>query len=113
MRLYRFLFLGCLGSAFMMPVLADSLRDPTQPLVGGQTIQEERPVPILWELTAILISPTRRLATVNGEMVKVGDRIGNQKVIAIEANTVQLAGPDGKMTLFLIDPAIKHTVKGS
>ncbi len=87
--------------------LAD-LRDPTRPVIvaptaGGPQIQNG-------DLQAIIISRSgRRMAIYNGRTLFLGSELAGFKVVAIEANAVHLAGPDGKMTLFLFNQAIKKS----
>jgi hypothetical protein len=82
---------------------AVELRDPTRPeLFAAQTTDQ----PLT--LNAILISPDRRLAIINGLYLKVDDQINENKVISIEPNVVRLTGPSGTITLYLLGKPIKQ-----
>lgn len=58
------------------------------------------------DLTAILISPYRRIAVINATPVATGALIAGYKVIDIQPNYVVLDGIQGRITLFLLS----HTV---
>lgn len=84
---------------------ADALdiRDPTRPLIvevveADKKIEQERLV-----LQSIIISPTRRIALINDEYVKVGDYIGLYKINSIEKNSVVLTQPGQKKIIYLFD----------
>ncbi|TVS11983.1 MAG: hypothetical protein EA419_06450 [Wenzhouxiangella sp.] len=44
-----------------------------------------------WRLQSILTSPQRRLAIINGQRLKAGDRVDSAEVISIEPDHVVLA----------------------
>jgi len=90
-------------------IYADELRDPTRPEIINNN---SGPVTQL-ELNAIIISSDRQVAIINGIVVKVGDTIGNAKVISIAPNTVQLEAPAGKIMLFMVDKGLKKPASGS
>lgn len=46
----------------------------------------------------------RRVAVIDGNLVRVGDRVGDARVVAIGATTVQLQRPGGRATLTLPAP---------
>ena len=79
------------------------LKDPTQPAAFVKSAN----LNTLYELSAIIIAPDRRIAVINGMPKKIGDAVLEQRIISIEENIVQLAGPDGKMTLFLRNNSVK------
>lgn len=79
------------------------LRDPTRPVSFTDTDSSSP-----WQLSAIIISAKRRVAVINDKSMQIGDIVFDQKVIAIESNYVILEGPEGKMTLYLLDKQIKH-----
>lgn len=81
-----------------------ALRDPTQPYYFNNSI--DIPIDAL-KLNGIIISRLRKIAIISGILVRVGDQISGNKVLAIGPNSVQLEGPNGKLTLFLIDQSFK------
>ncbi len=60
---------------------ADLIRDPTRPYTARELTAATSP---RFVVNAIIISPERRVAIVNGRRVSVGDSVGNATVIAIE-----------------------------
>ena len=58
-------------------------------------------------LTSIVISPTHRHAVIDGNFVRVGDRVGTARVVDIELQGVHLQGSGDAFTLRLT----KHRVK--
>jgi hypothetical protein len=66
-----------------------------------------------YELNSILIRAEDRIAVINEERVRVGDKIGSAVVVAIEADHVSL-NVDGEIeTLPLYENSIKTPVKGN
>ena len=85
----------------LMPslTLASSVDDPMRP---PQARQAQTPTPQpSWDLSSILISENRRLAVVNDEIVKVGERVGGARVEQIEADRVVLRRGEQRMVLTL------------
>jgi hypothetical protein len=58
-------------------------------------------------LTAIVVSPTRRVAVIDGVPVRVGDEVGAARVIEIEPLSVRLRGPDGEIVLSIAGAPVK------
>lgn len=88
---------------------AENLRDPTRPVISPPSASSS---PIqTGDLQAIIISSGRRLAIFNGRPLTVGSELAGLKVVAIEANAVHLAGPGGKMILFLFNQTIKQSAR--
>ena len=65
------------------------VRDPMQPYryVGSPAGGAAAP---RFELTAVLISPTRRVAIVNGKPYERGETVGGAEIVRIESNAVHL-----------------------
>lgn len=89
-----------------------ALRDPTRPAtmlqkkVGNVTQETLR-------LDAVLISPDRKIAVINGQYLSMGDEIVGNHVVDIQAETVQLDGPSGRIILLLFGKPIKQESTGS
>jgi hypothetical protein len=93
-----------LSMLIILPLYA-ALRDPTRP----ETLTTTSPVTAtVFDLSAIIYSNERKIAVINGLRKRVGDEILGSKIIAIKESTVQLDGPSGKITLFLVDKSVKH-----
>jgi MSHA biogenesis protein MshK len=59
-------------------------------------------------LQSVLIAPGRRLAVINGEMVRQGGTYGEAKVVRVSATSVLLRFPDHEQTLELL-PGIEKS----
>ncbi|MCP3176604.1 MAG: hypothetical protein AB7F21_02640 [Desulfuromonadales bacterium] len=89
---------------------AEPLRDPTRPpRVLAAPAPAERTTG--WQVSSILISPGRRVATVNGQAVQVGDRIAGARVTAIAADSVRLRKENKEFTVRLQTQRIKKPVQ--
>ena len=68
------------------------LFDPTRPFQARGTRSQS--VAPSFELTAILISGTRRVAIINGKPCRAGDTVDGAELLSIESGSVELrAGP--------------------
>lgn len=65
-----------------------------------------------YELSSILVRAEDRIAVINGERVRVGDKIGSAVVASIEADRVTLNVGGDIETLELYENSIKTPVKG-
>lgn len=78
------------------------MRDPTQPPAIPISVTQETPqYEGDYKLQSILIGPMRKLAMINGELVSVGSKIQNARVVAINKNYVVLLIGGRQMTLYL------------
>jgi hypothetical protein len=102
----------------------EALIDPTRPLVlpsvGGENDGSEGGFEFglfdeaftTYELSSVLIRGDVRIAVINGERVRVGERVGSARVTAIESDSVRLNVDGNIQTLELYDNSIKTLVKG-
>lgn len=80
----------CAGIGAGAPAAAD-LPDPTRPPAAlGAAREDGQDAPAALELQSVLISPQRRVAIVSGREVRVGDRIGDARVVRIAENELVL-----------------------
>ncbi len=79
---------------------AETLPDPTRPPPGIDTVLAA-PVGSGPALQAIRIEGRQRSAVIGGETVRVGSRLGEQRVTRIDHDQVVLVGPAGTQTLKL------------
>lgn len=94
------LALACIAGA--SPSAAQTLRDPTRPpAAGGKGGGATRSEPAGWVLQSVLISPERRYAIINGEIVQVGGSIDGAELIAVAAERVTLRTRQGLRVLHL------------
>ncbi|MBC8007024.1 MAG: hypothetical protein H7X76_03140 [Prolixibacteraceae bacterium] len=80
---------------------AQTLRDPTRPPAlsakgaGGKIEQSG------WILQSVLISPERRYAIINGEVVPIGGSIAGAELVAVAAERVTLRTREGLRVVHL------------
>lgn len=86
-----------IGGAMLavVPAFAQGLPDPTRPPValsdsGQQAAEAAAPV-----LQSVLISPSRRLAIIDGQTVRQGEKFGASRVVKITETEVVLRGGGG------------------
>lgn len=74
---------------------SEVLSDPTRPpgLKTGGLAGGTKSAP-RWVLSSTLIAPARRLATINGKTVTVGEQVGGARVMTIEPARVSLREGD-------------------
>ena len=69
---------------------APALKDPTQPYrpsADGSPVGAPQP---RFRLTGVLISPTRRIAILNGQPLQEGQHVAGAELVKIDAHSVQL-----------------------
>jgi hypothetical protein len=86
------------------------MHDPTQPISYVENQASSANANTL-ELGLTLISADREIAVINGLTLKKGDSIGNQRIEAIQPESVRLTGPSGNITLFLLDKPVKKAAE--
>ncbi len=82
--------------------VAQGLRDPTRPppaasAIAGAGKAEQSG----WILQSVLISPERRYAIINGEVVPLGGSIAGAELVAVAAERVTLRTRDGLRVVHL------------
>ncbi len=100
-----FLSLGFVGLGALASVNAAELRDPmqppplalrkmrqavaaTQPQVVKPKADQPKPKPL--QLTSILFSSDRKIAIIDDQMLQVGDRIGNARLVRLTRDSARL-----------------------
>jgi hypothetical protein len=90
---FKPLVLACLVLIVGAALAAEpAVHDPTEPYrpgAGGAGGTAGAPAP-RFKLTAVLISPTRRVAIVNGKPLQEGQRVAGAELVKIDAHSVQL-----------------------
>jgi MSHA biogenesis protein MshK len=77
---------------------ADVVRDPTQPPVGMVSTGPAY-LPDGGELQAVLISPTRRAAIINGQTIQLGGRYRDERLVGVSEGRAVLQGEHGRREL--------------
>ncbi|MCP3984731.1 MAG: hypothetical protein GY723_10105 [bacterium] len=75
---------------------AETQIDPTRPPIVEAGPNAIGANPSERRLTSIVTRGTQRFAVVDGQTLRVGDRIGGLRVMAIETAAVHVAEPDGE-----------------
>ena len=89
----------CAGVA--SAAIAQALRDPTRPPAAGANIVAGKMQAPGWVLQSVLISPERRYAIINGEVVALGGSIAGAELISIAAERVTLRTREGLRVVYL------------
>ena len=91
--------LGLLLGGAYTPSLADEvLRDPTRPYSAAARVVATAP---RFVVNAIIVSPERRVAIVNGQRVGIGGSVDGATVIAIEKDQLVLERDGKQLTVSL------------
>ena len=88
------------------------LPDPTRPpdSMSGATRATPGELPAFTEpqLQSVLIGAGRRSVIIGGQRYKIGDRVGDARLVKISENEVVLAGAGGRRTMTLFPPVKKR-----
>jgi hypothetical protein len=109
------LALGCFSPAWGQ-VLSDPTRPPqawlaAQPKAAGAPAAAEQEQEVVPQLQSLLIGPSRRYALIDGQLVGVGDRFKDARVVAVKPAEVVLRSERGTQTLRLFPDVEKRPVK--
>ena len=88
----------CMAATAAAP--AQALRDPTRPAIGKGTIAASSE-PSGWILQSVLISPVRRYAIINGEVVALGGSVAGAELLSIAPERVTLRTREGLRVVYL------------
>jgi MSHA biogenesis protein MshK len=97
-------FLACLLGVLLASVAAAQsapLADPTRPPSAVESVSNEIAAPAGPRLQSVLISPSRRLAVIDGKTVGLGDKFGAATLEAVSETGVVLKYSDRRETLRL------------
>ena len=98
-RVSAVLAVFCVGVA--SAAVAQALRDPTRPPAAGANTVAGKMQATGWILQSVLISPERRYAIINGEVVALGGSIAGAELISIAAERVTLRTREGLRVVYL------------
>ncbi len=102
----KFIILVMLSGAVIASLQARTLPDPTRPpdvmLVVPDRASEKTAVePIL---QSVLISPSRKIAVISGQIMLLNDVFGEFKLVSINPSSVLLKNGKSEKRLFLLSP---------
>ncbi len=94
----------CLGISFAGVAAAQTapLADPTRPPGAGTESAAGKAAPVAARLQSVLISPTRRIAVIDGKAVALGGRIASATLESVTENAAVLRYADRRETLRLM-----------
>lgn len=89
-------------------VAEDQLRDPTQP-IGGTVSNVNTNQPTTLQLNSVLLSPSRKVATINGQSLMQGQMLKgtDYQLISIQKNAVTLKSGDTTRVLTMVESRVK------
>ena len=95
---------------WQQPVYADILKDPTMPPGFGSLQNQSVGINTAprFVLSSTLIAPARRLATINGKTLSVGEHISGARIVSIEPARVALQDGNKRIVLTLLPEKIKR-----
>jgi MSHA biogenesis protein MshK len=80
---------------------AQALRDPTRPPAASGKSVAGKGGASGWILQSVLISPERRYAIINGEVVAIGGSVAGAELVAVAAERVTLRTQEGLRVVHL------------
>ena len=86
------------------PMRPDDQRETTR---NGVKAVTRAPSPVEWWVQSIQIGEGERSATINGRLLKIGDKIGGARLIAIEHDQVKLRMGGKQIKLMFLPRTIK------
>lgn len=98
-RELAFLFFCLWPVGFSMA--AEVLPDPTRPPAEAGMMGDVAAVPSGPVLQSVVIRPGHRSAVISGQLLTVGERFGDAKLVQVSEGEVVLVGPEGREVLKL------------
>ncbi len=89
------ILLALVCMAVASTAVAQALRDPTRPPAGSAKGTAGKIAQSGWILQSVLISPERRCAIINGEVVQLGGSIAGAELVAVAEGRVTLRTQEG------------------
>ena len=106
------LALICVAAAASTLASAQALRDPTRPPGAGARGTSQKPESSGWHLQSVLISPERRYAIINGEVVAVGGAVSGAQLLAVAPEQVTLRTRAGVRVVQLYPDVLRPDAGG-
>jgi hypothetical protein len=89
----------------LLPIAADAARDPMRPPQAETTTRRAAPVEYVPTLTAVMGTPERRIAIVDGRVVRPGDTVAGGAIEAVTERGVRYRRGGTVRELRLASPA--------
>jgi MSHA biogenesis protein MshK len=97
-----FLLVSLALTVFGVQAQQAPLRDPTRPLQPAAENGQRAAASPSFALSAVLVSPTRRVAVIDGELYREGDAVHGATITHIEPGLVRLRRAGGNLELRLL-----------
>jgi len=82
------------------------LQDPMRPHVVVRSTASAARADDGLRLTAVLVSESRRIAVINGQFYRVGDRVNGDEIVAIEPGSIRIQRGSEQMLVTLQDERV-------
>ena len=103
-----------LGMACAARAQSAPLVDPTRPPIPEpERALDAAAKPVGPQLQSVLISPSRRVAVINGNPLTVGAKLGDATVVAISEGAVVLKHANRKETTLYLLPDVEKRERGA
>lgn len=99
---------SCLLLACVAATHAAALRDPTQPPTFVNQESGKDDISNIQVLSA-MASPHRQNANINGEVLKIGDKVGKYQIINITADYVEFAQGKKRVKVYIFNNSLRQT----
>ena len=109
-RFSAFLLLWTLVCASVSGQEKGVLGDPMRPYSQAGAAAERGGPP--YQISGVVISPSRRVALINGTVSSEGDRVGDAEILAIDAGAVRLRTGSRELTVYLGSDAVQERPMG-
>jgi MSHA biogenesis protein MshK len=110
-RLNSFRLVGIAFAVAVPLAQAQALSDPTRPPGAAAMASPDAPQATELQLQTILLSPQRKLAVINGQTVKIGERVGDATLVTISETGVVLKRGEETQTVRLL-PGLERKPAG-
>ena len=103
-----------IGMTLCLASTVNAMTDPMQPpgFKGKVSVRTQTAKP-KWRLTSTLIGEHRRLATINGRTIKVGETIAGARLVDIQPAVVTLSYQSRSIVLRLLPSPVKRQRRSS
>ena len=96
------LMVGTLSAgAAMAGDLVDPTQSPTDIAQGADAAADAGPV-----LQSVMLSSARKMAVISGQTVKIGEKVGEAKLVRLNDHEAVLRNPDGTTQTLQMHPAV-------
>ena len=96
--MFKLILISFMSVIFAFAHAKEAIVDPMRP-PGKSALKISKQQTKNWKLTAILVSPERRMAVINNKLISVGEKVAGARVKVINSNSVELEVDGKRLTL--------------